>query len=555
MPATKEQALIKPAKKGQKQNLVIQIIVIKQPARQSVDISSWRQALQSAESATGKRIKLYDLYNDLMLDNVLGDAIDKRIMAITNSNIVFQRSGAPVPEMDDLIDTDDFERLLTEILNSKFWGISVVEFDFTTGFAVAGSPRKHINPRSGEILMQQTDERGIPYREDPFFLEIGEPNNLGLILKAAPYVIYKRGSFGDWAQFAELFGMPFRKGTYNSYDDYTRKQLEEALEKAGGAPWVVIPKDGNIEYIENKSAGNGGSVYNLLKVACNQEILIGILGQTMTTLDGSSKAQSQTHKDVENSINKADRKFVCRILNRRVLPILEARGFPVKDGKFTFPEEAEDVSLKDRFDIDFKLNGMIDIPPEYLYEKYGIPKPAGKVVKKQKQDPVPGNQPPGKLTSEFGTIRKLFSFFLKTPTAGHTEICPMCGGPADPLITLSSATTDELWKIIQQLAGELYSGAIPANQTSADLSLATGDFLMNAMKDAFPKFKDIQDDAFSTTWLNRQQSNIYAFATAKSYAQMKEMRDAIVDPGSGDIKPFSQFLLDTRQIHTRINEQ
>jgi len=197
MTPTKSLGPVKSSKKGQKNNLVIQNITIKQPNRQSVDVNVWRQSLITAESTTGKRIRLYDLYEDMMLDNVLSNAIEKRIMAITNSNIVFSRNGEPDKEMNILIESDDFEKMIAEIIALKFWGITVIEFDFSTGFSCESIPRKHIKARTGEILLAQTDDKGIPYREDPFFMEVGRKADLGLILKAAPYVIYKRGGFGD----------------------------------------------------------------------------------------------------------------------------------------------------------------------------------------------------------------------------------------------------------------------------------------------------------------------------------------------------------------------
>ena len=146
-----------------------------------------------------------------MLDNVLGDAIDKRIMAITNSSIVFTTSnGDPVDEIEELMMSDDFELMLTEIMNSKFWGITVLEFDFTKSFDVTNIPRKQINALTGDVLIQQSDLEGYPYRDDPFFLEAGKHDDLGLILRHIR-CIYKRGGFGDWEQFADIVGTLFRK--------------------------------------------------------------------------------------------------------------------------------------------------------------------------------------------------------------------------------------------------------------------------------------------------------------------------------------------------------
>ena len=69
---------------------------------------------------------------------------------------------------------------------------------------------------------------------------LGKKRNFGLFLKTAPYAIWKRGGFGDYAQWIELFGMPQRVGKYSSYDPESRRLLVEAMEQAGSAPWIVI---------------------------------------------------------------------------------------------------------------------------------------------------------------------------------------------------------------------------------------------------------------------------------------------------------------------------
>ena len=45
-------------------------------------------------------------------------------------------------------------------------------------------------------------------------------------------MIYKRGGFGDWAEYAEIFGMPFQVAKYNNYDEATRQELIRALEQS-----------------------------------------------------------------------------------------------------------------------------------------------------------------------------------------------------------------------------------------------------------------------------------------------------------------------------------
>lgn len=123
--------------------------------------------------------------------------------------------------------------------------------------------------------------------------------------------------------------MPQRIGKYNTYDPESRKLLEEAFDKAGSAPYVVIPKEADVE---TKEGGTGsGSSYNEFRQANNEEMLITILGQTMTTVQGEKGARSlgEVHKEVEEGKNKSDLRYVQRVLNQRYSPCWRREGIPL----------------------------------------------------------------------------------------------------------------------------------------------------------------------------------------------------------------------------------
>ncbi|HAQ21121.1 MAG TPA: hypothetical protein DCR40_18090 [Prolixibacteraceae bacterium] len=375
--------------------IVVNQLVIKTLNRQTQSIDSWRTALKSADN--GKRTLLYNLYQDILIDPVLKNAIGKRIRPITNAGLTFTVDKKEIPEINDLVKTKAFRILLKEIMLAKMWGITVLETSYEKLFDVFSIPRTHINTAKNLIAINEGDETGIPYLDDPFLIAVEGEDRFGEILATCPYVIYKRGNFGDWAQFAELFGMPFRLGKYDAFDEASRLQLIEALDKAGSAAYAAVPKNTDLEYIANNSTGDG-ALYNNLRKACNEEILIAILGQTMTTVQGDKGARSlgEVHQEVEGGIHADDRIFVETILNTEVLPRLEARGFKVSGGTFAYPELGETISLKDRITIDKQLDTIVEIEPDYFYETYGIPKPkdgGGKKVNGD-QSQEPGKQQP-----------------------------------------------------------------------------------------------------------------------------------------------------------------
>jgi len=501
------------ATRNERKDLVVNTIVIKPNNRSVLDVGQWRSALKQADR--GKRAKLYDLYDDILLDPVLGSAIEKRIMAITNAELVFKaKNEQSVPELDDLIDSPAFEYLLKEVMTSIFYGKSVIELDFSNGFETYSIPRQHINTAIGVITVNPGDTTGIPYTNDDFLLDVGRNDNLGLLLRAAPLAIYKRGGFGDWSQFVELFGMPRRIGKYSSHDEESRILLEQALEAAGSASWMVVPKETDVETQETSASQGSSSIYNEFRQACNEEILITILGQTMTTQNGSSRSQSETHKEVEESINKSDRRFVQRVLNTLLLPRLAKRGYPVEGGYFYFPEAGESLSLKDQLDMDVKLVNELGVAldEDYFYETYGRPKPKKSAAKS------PGNTSEQREQTWFD---RLASFFVGAPEEGairYQETCSGCHGTHHfDLADLPEFDTD---KLLERIA----SGN--ASYFDPELFNYTSGALLNALRAGFlAKNFDfeygVEPDALKTA----MEINLFHFSAAKTLTEVQKLNE------------------------------
>ena len=75
----KKKAVPQMAATKTKEQLVIHQIVVKAPQRKIYDVGNWRTALSSADN--GRTKQLYDLLDDIMIDGVLSDAVQKRIGA------------------------------------------------------------------------------------------------------------------------------------------------------------------------------------------------------------------------------------------------------------------------------------------------------------------------------------------------------------------------------------------------------------------------------------------------------------------------------------------
>lgn len=376
-------------------SIIINNLVLRTAQRASADINKWREVHRSAESVfgTGARVGYYDLCDDVQLDAHLSAVIDKRIMSITNHSLKFLRDNKEVEEVSKLIKSKGFREVLREMMLAKFWGISLIELtkDAEGNLFPYSIPRKHIRPRTQHIVNEQyaIETSGINYREGIYLntcIEVGAPNDLGLLLKAIPFVIYKRGCWGNWAQYTEVFGMPTKIGRYSGYDEATRIALEAALDEAGSALSIVLPEEAKLEFLESKTTAASGNLYKDLANACDEQISILILGNTETTKSSASSgyAQSSTHAGQQQQIADDDRAWILGYLETEVRRVLKSMGYPMDGGEWQWEAEQEHVSLLDRVAIDAALKASgLPIDDDYFYEKYSIPKPANyEAVKK-----------------------------------------------------------------------------------------------------------------------------------------------------------------------------
>lgn len=541
-------------KAGQNPAPVYTEILVRPIHRGVNDIGTWRSALRLAD--LNNRTKLYDLYTDLLIDGYLSDAIDKRIDAVTDADLAFTINGKQVDVMTDFMDTPEFELLLRDIMLSRFWGITVDEFDFTTEFTFRSIPRKHIRPKTKEIAIHEEDDHGIPYEGNDLIVQFGADDDFGILLRAAPYVIYKRGGFGDWAQFVELFGMPQRIGKYSSMDEQSRRALIEAFEQAGSAPYLVIPKETEAEQSTLSNSGNG-ALYNDFRAACNEEILITILGQTMTTQDGSSRSQSQVHMEVQEKKHRADRRFVERMLNKYMVPLLEKRGYPVAGGKFKFLDKAQEITV----DETVQLSNILPIPQSYLYDKYNIPQPEGDeplaravsqpslVDMESEDDPEddPDDKQPDKKeskkdikNSDRNWWQRFTDFFAGAPRAGALT------GKAR--IRLSDDTLEN--RVINRVAdsnGNMLFDPELFDFFAKDFVRAVGEGHNKKISLADTGFTyGARDDAFITS----MEMNVFHFSAAKTLAELQELNSLFRDSES-----FEDFHKKALQVTDVFNKQ
>jgi hypothetical protein len=384
------------------QPLVIQELRIVAADRSRKDISNFKNALISAESIYyPQRSALYDLYSDITLDGHLTGIMAKRCDAVLNKSMYYEAPGGKrLDEMDDVIQSKVFRDIIKKIMETPGWGLTGFEFIPGHDLAFKEIPRKHIKPKKKLLSLDQHGEEGIPYEGASNLWIIGDDDDLGYLLKCAPYAIYKRGNMADWSQYIEIFGQPVRIVKYDAYDEKTKMELRQVLDESGSSLALMIPKQADFDMKDGKQSNGTGELQEKFKIALDGEMSVIVLGNTESTTSSrkSGYAQSKEHGKQQLEITKSDLKYVLNFLNHKhFVRILQSYGLPVVEGgKFKYEKEIDLQHLKLRMEIDEKVDTKTPIDDDYWYETYGIPKPANyeKLKAEREAAKVAIQQPP-----------------------------------------------------------------------------------------------------------------------------------------------------------------
>lgn len=344
------------------------------------DIKAWRQAwAQAIDVDNPSRLSLYAIYYDTLIDNHLNGAITQR------KGFTEQKRFRVTSDSKDctyLFQTGWFRDFIGVALDSIFWGHSLIELGNvikTEGLSKYSYctlvPREHVIPEYGVIVRNQGDDpkKGVGYLEGEiakWCISVGDPKDLGILLKVSPQAIAKRHMTSYWDQFGEIFGAPIRVAKTNSRDERERKNIFEMISKMGFSNSAVLPLGTEIE-IKESSRGDSFNVYDKRINRANSEISKAILGQTMTIEDGSSLSQSEVHLEVLRNIVAKDAAMISDIVNSELIPRMAQQGMIPKGCVFSW-DEAIQWSPDQQLSIEKMLLENYDVDRTYFEDKYGI---------------------------------------------------------------------------------------------------------------------------------------------------------------------------------------
>jgi phage gp29-like protein len=230
-----------------------------------------------------------------------------------------------------------------------------------------------------------------PYRFiqfEPIVLGTGRARE-GLMRPLVWAAMFRNWAFRDWMSLAELAWKPWRIGSY-SKQDYTSTADIQALINAvnmlttnGG---TVLPDNVKLNVEWPKSGSGKGSAHRELVEFMASEMSKAVLGQTMTTDNGSSRSQAQVHEEVRHDRRDAAARAIAATLQMQLVgPAVwlnygKTRKVNGKDVDIRLPIirlTANDTNDEALAGVLVKLCKELGlpVPVRFIYDTFGIPAP------------------------------------------------------------------------------------------------------------------------------------------------------------------------------------
>lgn len=339
------------------------------------DISNYKNAIIAAKGRyIQERTIIYDIYqNALDFDSHMKAIIERRLLATTGRRLEYYVNDEPSEQAKEVINSPRFQRFMEELLMVKFWGFGLFEVKEGKWFDYETIPIKHIDPYEKVVrkLQYSTSKEDQSFEDVSNVVFVGHGDDFGLMQQLSLIAMYKRAALGDWAQYSQLAGTNFRvakfRGTLPNPSE--RKKIIEIINNAGSGT-LQLPDDIDVETSNQTSSSQNQLFENWVGYLDDQMTKL-VLGQTMTTEDGSSRSQAEVHERTQQDIFDADSQYILNLLNFSFYEILLKFGLPA-GGKWEFVQIDNQL---DMIEQDLRLKELINIDPAYLYEKYGVPMP------------------------------------------------------------------------------------------------------------------------------------------------------------------------------------
>jgi phage gp29-like protein len=286
----------------------------------------WVRGLREAKDPMLASAVDWGAYDRVFNDDQVYSTMQQRISAVVSRDWTVIAGDDDDPRAQKAADAFDrtlkrlpWDRITRKMLMATFYGYSVSElmwaprdglFDII-GIKVRHARRFRYDDENRLRMLTPTNMQGEILPERKFWVHaVGatdddQPYGQGLAYWLYWPTLFKRNGIRFWNIFLDKFGTPTAKGTYPRGSQPAEiNKLLMALQAIATDSGFVVPDGMAVELLS--AAKSGTADFHQLCTYMDAAIAKIVLSQTMTTDNGSSRSQSETHAGVKLEVVKTD---------------------------------------------------------------------------------------------------------------------------------------------------------------------------------------------------------------------------------------------------------
>lgn len=276
----------------------------------------------------------YTFYEQTYSDDQIKATFEQRRLAVTRCEWEVEPGGPGAAEKDaasfisETLDRIEFDRATDKMLHGIFYGYAVAECMWARdGNRIVLDRIKVRNRRRFvydnemrlRLITQERPQGEIMPPRKFWEFQTGQDNDddpygLGLAHWLYWPVFFKRNNMKFWLTALEKWGAPTTVGKVPAgASEAEKRKLTQTLMAFANSTAITVPEGVTVDLLEATRTGTAD--YATLHDRMNAAIAKVVVGQTMTTDDGSSQSQANVHMDVRQDIVTADADLICASLN------------------------------------------------------------------------------------------------------------------------------------------------------------------------------------------------------------------------------------------------
>lgn len=295
-----------------------------------------------------------------------------------------------------IIESAKFRWLIQDLMDAVSKGYSVIQPVWNTSTRPwTFSSFEHVDPRNFQFekkygrelrLRKDGNPEGVPLPAGVFLVHFprirtGARIRGSIARLAAVNWFFKTTSVTDWLAFAEVYGMPIRVGKYGpsaTADEIAT--LAEALVNLGSDASALIPDGMKLDVLDARRPSSGDNVFSGVVRYLDEQTSRVILGQVLASdarATGLGTAIAELHREVRQDIREADALAIrdtIEYLIRTWVAFNFGVGAPVPKLKIDI-NPPEDLEKFTKGVLPWYVQGGIEVPKEWLYERLQVPIP------------------------------------------------------------------------------------------------------------------------------------------------------------------------------------